>query len=913
MINKKIICSILVIAMLFTQLLAFTACERIDPSEVDKPIVNEDTDDEPDVTEETDNNNEEETEDIEESEETIDYEWIYDIRVNYGDRDNWEEEIIFPDKEGIIHLNRNNFMLTISERLKTDDYSKPLNEGQLEDYVRHMTIVNYDNYNTDGLAAAGTIVSANSYEFLDVPFDTEIIIEVTDELKEKLGWKTNSIIIIVEEIEISNSWDMDIDNLTAEVVYFVPDYTPNVKPYAVEPDFSNVHNMNQFSGFTENQLKSLYEDGFVILKPGNDNNLKMHHLYEKLEYNYAPSFITVDSALHLYHLFFNDSLKYLEMNVLHNNLQQLSKNMLNKSLKYYNDEKYTELKEDIKIITAYFAVANILLGETVDLPTEIQTLVDEELKLISDTSSIIDSPILGHKLDYSQFIVRGHYTGNEVLEKYFKTMMWYGQGAFPLTKRDNGEEILLVDSTIKALIMTSLVFEDTNNTSDFRIWNDIYDVTALYAGNSDDLSIVDYRDMITNVYGENPDMLLYKDTSYYDKLLEEAKKMASPQINAKTADGSILTGKQFRFMGQRYTLDANIMQDLMEPYLRPVPSGLDVAAAFGSERAEEILGEYYEPQLMWEGYEGKLNELTEKVDNLTEEAWKSNLYSGWLWMLESTLASYENTDGMPPFMQSPKWTDKNINSMLGSYAELKHDTVLYNKQPVAEMGGLMTIPYNYVEPNIEVYSKLLWLTKNTKANLEIKDLVDEDMTRLLDNIVEMVDILLTCSLKELNNEPFTEDENYRLNAYGGFLEYITLELNYCLENYDLPYTTSLISDVATITDPHCFLEIGTGFSHEIYVLCNYGDTIYLAKGALFSYYEFLSDERLTDEQWFEMLGIKKTCIDEQYGFYDIGVDISSQNIPPLPQWTETFISDEENNVRIESVEINWDLKVDEDQ
>ena len=33
-------------------------------------------------------------------------------------------------------------------------------------------------------------------------------------------------------------------------------------------------------------------------------------------------------------------------------------------------------------------------------------------------------------IDYSQYILRGHYTRNETLERYFRAMMWYGQVPF---------------------------------------------------------------------------------------------------------------------------------------------------------------------------------------------------------------------------------------------------------------------------------------------------------------------------------------------------------------------------------------------------------------------------------------------------------------------------------------------------
>lgn len=38
-------------------------------------------------------------------------------------------------------------------------------------------------------------------------------------------------------------------------------------------------------------------------------------------------------------------------------------------------------------------------------------------------------------------------------------------------------------------------------------------------------------------------------------------------------------------------------------------------------------------------------------------------------------------------MRNKAWTRKELNTFLGSWTELKRDTILYAKQPMAEMGG----------------------------------------------------------------------------------------------------------------------------------------------------------------------------------------------------------------------------------
>lgn len=742
------------------------------------------------------------------------------------------------------------------------------------------------------------------------------------------------------EKEISKAWNMNMNSYDVDVPYRVPEFIPKVDKYEVNQDLSDLFNAGQYSGFTEEQTKSIYEDGFVALMPSYDA-LKMHHVYEFPIYKESPVFITVDSALHLYHLYYDNSLKLVEASTMYEKLENLSLNIFLESIKTYKDIKYKNLNEELKFISAYFLTACKLMDieiESIDVPEVITSLADEEMKLIEEASEFSKSPILKKDLDYSQFTVRGHYTGNEKLEKYFKTMMWYGLCGFPVFDETKTEPTLDKDSLTKAMIITCLTLKDEKN---FTAYENIYSTTALYTGMSDDLGLFEFKDLITKVYGQNPDLNIFKDSSYYDKLLEEALLLPEPKIQPKLTMVSTSAGRQFRFMGQRYSFDAEVLQNLMEPIDRPVPSGLDVIASFGSVRAEKLLDTYYKPKILWDKYEENLNKMRAKQNEITDDEWKKDLYKGWLWSIKSSAVSFEELEGMPSFMKSEKWTDKNIHTALGSYAELKHDSILYMKQAVAEMGGGgdISIPYNYVEPNVEVYAKLKWLAQNTKEHLKARSMLDEPTSNVLDSIIIMQDTLMNVSLKELTNQIITEDENSLLYTYGGRIDNI-IQIIYSMmyeENLDASndYTTALIADIATIAPNEfypksTYLEIGNGLPCEIYVVCNTNGKTYLAKGALFNYYEFLSDKRLTDANWHNLIGVRKAAIvydneSGQYrevGIYDEsgtleieeGVDYieevqigePSQDMVSKPEWTNSFISLESNNVTTtKKMELDW--------
>jgi len=201
------------------------------------------------------------------------------------------------------------------------------------------------------------------------------------------------------------------------VPYEVPEFTPAVEKYEVDENLSDLINAGQYTGFTDEQIRTIYEDGFVVLKPSY-TALKMHHIYEFPMYRESPVFITTDSALHLYHIYYGNTLKLLEVSSLYEKLKNLTGNMLAESLKVYSNPKYGDLNEELKFVSAYFLTGAKLMNvniEAIEIPDEITDLADKEIKLIEEAFDFTESPIFGKDLDYSQFTVRGHYAGNEKL------------------------------------------------------------------------------------------------------------------------------------------------------------------------------------------------------------------------------------------------------------------------------------------------------------------------------------------------------------------------------------------------------------------------------------------------------------------------------------------------------------------
>jgi len=658
---------------------------------------------------------------------------------------------------------------------------------------------------------------------------------------------------------------------------FVPyepiEFETKVKAYKVNDDLSNIENMEQFGEFTKEQLELLKENNFFV----NPTHVEqLFYIYEDNEYKSIPSFITTDSVLQVYHIFYDYTLRNIEEQKLLGMLKELTERMLNNSITVYEEIADENIKDIQLKNIAFFSVAQLCLNKELPqgIPEEAKNIALEELEKIDEHSGFQRSSLFPYDLDYSQFTPRGHYTRSEDFERYFKAMMWYGQAPFPLYFDENGKRN--IEQTVQALLITYSLYSDSKS---FELWKDIYEPVNFFVGSADDLRPYEYK-ILLDIYGERPDLNKLMDEEKLNQLYEKAKEFPEPRIKAKYTTVTTPVGKQFRFMGQRYVLDAEIIQELVEPIIRPVPSGLDVMGVLGSDRAEEI--QMAKPiNQHWEGYPKEFKRLKDEFSKMDDSKWRENMYTGWLWTIKGLLKPYG--EGYPSFMTNEAWVDKNLTTALATWAELKHDTILYGKMSGAEMGGGGYItPVGYVEPNIEIYEKLLWLTRYSEKILEAQDMLTESLERKIDDFEDILEFLINCSIKELNNEVLTEEEYTSIMYYGGRLERLSSSFAGDISRWseitsDTDRNMALIADFHTIAPNQYssggYMEAAVGTASEIYVVVPIDGKLYLTRGAVFSYYEFISLERLTDEKWQEMLRKASTSDLQEW----------------VPEWTKSFI------------------------
>jgi hypothetical protein len=658
------------------------------------------------------------------------------------------------------------------------------------------------------------------------------------------------------------------------------DFTPAVEPYQVEEGLANVTNREMFYLSPEAE-KLLVENGFVVVP---DTEREFFMLYEMNRYEPVPSFITTDSLLHNYHLFFSHLLRVVEKEELAPTLKELTQDMLSEAEKQYEALKGTEWENAAARNMAFFAVAGRLLEPDFPVPEPVREIVAEELKLIESRAGIQESPVMNMgqnrqapetlQEDYTQYLPRGHYNSSELLQSYFKAMMWYGR----LTFRVKSE-----DETRSALLMTLAL----NQGDNARKWDAIYQPTTFFVGKSDDLSYLEYRELLAEIYGQGAGLEeIVADQEKWETFKAKAAGLRPPVVNSIPLFEEDIqpdrTGDTmgFRFMGQRFTLDAAIFQRLIYREVeensrgerRMLPRALDIPAALGSAEAYSILAEAGETD--YQGYRENMGKIQEYIVGLGQGIWTQNLYWSWLHTLNPLLT--EKEEGYPSFMKNRAWTRKELNTYLGSWTELKHDTILYAKQVYAEMGGGAedVDDRGYVEPNPHLYARLAALVAMTRDGLAARGLLADRDRESLDRLEELALALKTISEKELSNVPLTDEEYDLIRSYGGQLEHFWLEamrdegIDHRSAIYENP--AALVADVAT--DPNGrVLQEATGHIFSIYAVVPVEGSLRIARGGVYSHYEFTwpLEQRLTDQEWQEIL--------------------DSGQAPPLAPWTQDFI------------------------
>jgi len=699
----------------------------------------------------------------------------------------------------------------------------------------------------------------------------------------------------------------------------------------------------------------LQKNGFAVLA-GRDNE-DIVQPYKDLKSRGVPIFITADTLLHLYHVQFDETLKDIEEREFYKDIVALAQILMNEvdGMKLPpGDNDFRAARQ--KALT-YFAIGLKALQPDAKLPrsvdfAEVDLVLDKMRKhegfWPNPETAENDWPLFQYAEDFSQYVPRGHYTRSELLKKYFVGMMWFGRMTFLINgDRKHGpstDDPALVSvsesnrQTLAAALITRLLDQtelpDGRKTRD--VWERIYAVTSFYVGLADDLGWSEYRSALAKICGSSLDLAPLADDKKLLAFKVELAKLNPPAIYSGTgmqsappdASASALLealakSQGFRFMGQRFIPDSHMMGKLVWPTvgdatrdgmftyvmtdagpIRGFPRGLDIMTLLGSRRARAIVKELGDDA--YDGYDKALADLRKEYGKLSDLDWNRNLYWSWLHALKPLLAEYG--DGYQAFMSTQAYRTRSLTAALASWAQLRHDTILYAKQSytmIREASSHVEPPrpvQGYVEPLPEFYARLLALARMTNLGLTEMKVLDAVAKKRLDDFESVLERLLAISEKELANEELKEADYDFIRNFGEHLEGVVVAPNprkikaLHLELADAmkagnekrrqeieerigvetagAMKTTLIADVHTETNSQTVLEEGTGYVDlGVFVYQQPDGRLVLGAGPVLSYHEFkhpMSD-RLTDEKWRDLL--------------------KSKDAPAAPEWTKEYVSE----------------------
>lgn len=603
--------------------------------------------------------------------------------------------------------------------------------------------------------------------------------------------------------------------------------------------------------------KALTERGFVVI-PGYRSLFQ--DAYGTALYDNHAMFVTTDAGYHFLHLAFSKVLRDTEEASMLPVLEDLVTHAVETSRDQATELKGTELADVASRVQQLFEAAAVLLGLDVG---SVGPRAEQEVALALEAARMTTSPITGFVacdpaesprgcVDYSLFEPRGHYTRSEDLERYFRAMSLLGQeGASFVAVAEDGTLKVNVPSMQFSLLLARAM--ETDSIEDD--WRLVYEPTAFMVGVADDYTPYE----LASVAGPNWSMADAADPAFIQRIGEGLLASRSVGVNPEAAS--------VRVMGARFVIDSYVLDQLAWPNVgegfpvekrRVYVSPLDVAAAFGSEYALDV--QHQAGESRYSHYDDQMSAMRDVVASRSDEDWAATVYDAWLAALQPVLR--DHGAAFPQFMRSDAWTAKDLQTALGSYTELKHDTILYGKQEFAAEGGgdwSDFPPRHWVEPEPVAFERMSEVAALLRNGLRDRGLLPDANDRLLAELQTFLDRLARIARDELAGKAITDADNDWLGEIGSVMERLWYQ------SADVDTETGAVSDsdshdalVADIArSTSWYLEIGDGYVDTILVLVPADNGRFqVAIGGVYSYYEFwrpAAGGRLTDEEWWAML------------------------------------------------------------
>ncbi len=418
-----------------------------------------------------------------------------------------------------------------------------------------------------------------------------------------------------------------------------------------------------------------------------------------------PLLFTTDAVLHTLYLSYDNILMELEETLFEPWLEKILVEAEAYAGRNYAEDEYGSDVREMLGTALYLlnpARGDILKTDAIATHlSDISALLFTKANLFGRDTSI----------DFSQFKPRGHYTRTPALGRYFQAMMWLSRAdlAFDLRAQPvdaTGAPAKPEFTRMKKGALT--LWDCLVNSGSYPAWLEMDHYLEYMVGMSDGLNAKGMG-AVAQALGVTrvPEFLKAFPESRFDSVVA-AGHFGAQAILSQGKDyppgGADNLGLSpiFSFLPQRFILDAFTFSQAVFPLTEAsMPSALQVAFVLGDNASLKSMtdlggtaGGSKLPAVL--GAQRTL------YDGISAEGWSANLYTGWLDFLRK-LNGAEGNAKVSPVFRSPAWRAKMRNTQLASWAQLRHNTILYAKQSYT--GGLgCSFPKAYVEPYPEFFA-----------------------------------------------------------------------------------------------------------------------------------------------------------------------------------------------------------------
>jgi hypothetical protein len=424
--------------------------------------------------------------------------------------------------------------------------------------------------------------------------------------------------------------------------------------------------------------------------------------YETIYMHDLPVYVSADSILYAVHKSFDAILMQVESSSLIPTLTRMLAAMRAASTSGAAADLPAAARGDVD---TYLAVAESLLGgEAVNDDPTVASLVRSATS--AQGTGSVNLFGVGREIDFSQFAPRGHYADTPQLSQYFRAQMWLGRIDFRFIETGSGGQTFHRRQVEGAYVLRALM-----SSASMADWRTIDDMISGFVGEHDSMTVPQLDSLLADLkLAKAADLANLTDAQIAQAIVAGAyghQRVASDLIEGGLGSATTPLASAFTFLGQRYTVDSYVFANLVwdrvggGKVMRMMPNPLDVGfAALGNNHAGTLLKD----ELAKYPYAADLASMRVLVEAHPTEYWDSSLYTDWLSMLR-TLSSAPDAPGIPHIAATEPWARRILQTQLASWAELRHDTLLYAKQSYGA-GASCEYPDAYIDPYPDLFARL---------------------------------------------------------------------------------------------------------------------------------------------------------------------------------------------------------------